>query len=35
MRGGALSGVARISAVQGDGAVVCDLALTMRGAREP
>ena len=34
-RGGVLHGVARLSAVRQDGAVVCDLALTVRGERQP
>ncbi len=34
-RGGVLQGVARVSAVRQDGAVVCDLALTVRGERQP
>ena len=31
----AVSGIARLTAVQSDGTVVCDVALTMRGVREP
>jgi hypothetical protein len=31
----AVTGIARLTAVQSDGTVVCDLALTMRGVREP
>jgi hypothetical protein len=34
-RAGVLQGVARLSAVMPDGAIICDLALTMRGEREP
>ncbi|MES3035974.1 MAG: hypothetical protein V4813_18365 [Gemmatimonadota bacterium] len=34
-RGGVLQGVARVSAVKADGAIVCDLALTVRGERQP
>ncbi|MDZ7632530.1 MAG: hypothetical protein U5K74_14570 [Gemmatimonadaceae bacterium] len=34
-RGGVLQGVTRLSAVTTDGAVVCDLALTMTGDRQP
>ena len=33
--GGDLRGVARISAIQPDGTIVCDFALTMHGSREP
>ena len=34
-RGGVLQGVARLTAVQGDGTTRCDLALTMQGERQP
>ncbi|HYW49866.1 MAG TPA: hypothetical protein VE861_04620 [Gemmatimonadaceae bacterium] len=34
-RNGGLSGVARLTAVMPDGAIVCDLALTMQGERQP
>ena len=34
-RAGVLTGVARLSAVTVDGAVICDLALTMQGERAP
>jgi hypothetical protein len=34
-RGGVLQGVARLSAVKPDGVVLCDLALTVRGERQP
>lgn len=34
-RSGVLQGVARLTAVQGDGTTLCDLALTMQGEREP
>lgn len=34
-RGGVLHGVVRLSAVRQDGVVVCDLALTVRGERQP
>jgi hypothetical protein len=34
-RGGVLQGVVRLSAVRQDGAIVCDLALTLRGERQP
>jgi hypothetical protein len=34
-RGGVLRGVARLSAVQTDGTIVCDVALTMHGERLP
>jgi hypothetical protein len=34
-RGGAVTGVARLNAVTADGAVLCDLALTVRGERLP
>jgi len=34
-RGGVLSGVARMNAITTDGALLCDLALTMGGEREP
>ena len=30
-----VTGIARLTAVQSDGTVVCDVALTMRGVREP
>ena len=34
-RAGVLTGVARLNAVTVDGAIICDLALTMRGERAP
>lgn len=34
-RGGVLQGVVRLSAVMADGTLVCDLALTLRGERQP
>jgi preprotein translocase subunit YajC len=34
-RGGVLQGVVRLSAVRQDGVIVCDLALTVRGERQP
>lgn len=34
-RGGSLQGVVRLSAVTQEGAVICDLALTVRGERAP
>lgn len=34
-RGGVLQGVARLTASTQDGRIVCDLALTMRGERQP
>ena len=34
-RSGVLQGVARVSAVKADGTVLCDLALTVRGERQP
>lgn len=34
-RAGVLTGVARLNAVTVDGAVICDLALTLHGEREP
>ncbi|MBC7840715.1 MAG: hypothetical protein H7099_00285, partial [Gemmatimonadaceae bacterium] len=34
-RGGVLTGVARLNAVMTDGTIVCDLALTVHGERQP
>jgi len=33
-RSGMLEGVVRLTAIRADGAVVCDLALTLRGDRQ-